>query len=206
MAALIHLVRHAEVHNPQRLVYASLPGFGLSEAGIRQAQQVARYLGSQPVVAVWSSPLQRALETAAVIAERLRLPVRVEPSLGEWRMTEAWAGLRWDDLPTRHPGALEAYLEDPSRLDFASEGLEELAQRIAGVVEQAHTTHPEGDVVLVSHQDPIQAARLLLTGRELAGLHHGKPGHAGVVTLRKVGSWAEMAYWEPDEQHPRPPA
>src|SRR5690606_4749017 len=43
MAARVHLVRHGEVHNPDHLVYASLPGFTLSERGEAQARAVARY-------------------------------------------------------------------------------------------------------------------------------------------------------------------
>ena len=71
MAARVHLVRHGEVHNPDHLVYASLPGFTLSERGEAQARAVARYLGRQPIVGVWSSPLERALRTAEPLAQRV---------------------------------------------------------------------------------------------------------------------------------------
>ena len=51
--------------------------------------------------------------------------------------------------------------------------------------------------MLVSHQDPVQAARLLLTGGDLAALHRRKPGHAAVLTLSPGAPWRETACWEP---------
>ena len=77
MAALVHLVRHGEVDNPEHLVYADLPGFGLSPHGVEQARRVGRYLGPRPVVAVWSSPLERSLRTAEEIAGRTGVPVKI---------------------------------------------------------------------------------------------------------------------------------
>jgi broad specificity phosphatase PhoE len=59
--------------------------------------------------------------------------------------------------------------------------------------------HPHGDVVIVSHQDPIQAARLRLTGSPLAELHQEKPGHGAVVTLRPGTAWKIETVWEPGE-------
>ncbi len=64
--------------------------------------------------------------------------------------------------------------------------------------------HPDGTAVLVSHQDPIQAVRLFLTGRDLAALQEDKPEHAAVITLRHDGAgWVEVASWAP-EQSPVP--
>jgi broad specificity phosphatase PhoE len=206
MAALVHLVRHAEVHNPDHVVYASLPGFGLSPRGRRQAWETARHLASRPVVAVWSSPLQRAVDTAAEIAARFALPVAVEPGLVEWRLSETWAGICWEDLPTRRPGELEAYLRHPLDLAFSPESLADLAGRMASTVERLHHRHPEGEVVVVSHQDPVQAARLHLTGASLADLHRDKPGHGTVLGLRPGSPWTETGAWSPPEQEAFPPA
>ncbi|MFO7549120.1 MAG: histidine phosphatase family protein [Acidimicrobiia bacterium] len=205
MASLVHLVRHAEVENPDHLVYASLPGFRLSERGRRQARAAARYLGSRPIVAVWSSPLERALETAGVIAERAAAPVRVDSDLEEWRLAERWSGIRWEDLPDERPGELEGYLEHPHDLPFSDESLDDLARRMADTVVALHHRHPEGDVVVVSHQDPVQAGRLRLTGGDLRRLNGDKPGHAAVISLRPGSPWREEVRWEPEEQAEFPP-
>lgn len=198
MASHIHLIRHGEVHNPNHVVYASLPGFGLTDLGRRQAREAARYLGSSPVVAVWSSPLERALNTAAAIAGRFGLPVRVDPGLIEWKMAEDWAGIVWEDLPQRRPGELEEYLDHPWDLAFASESLQQLADRMRTSVIGLHRRHPEGDVVVVSHQDPVQAVRLALTGRPLEHQNTDKPDHCSVITLTPGRPWREIAAWAPE--------
>lgn len=198
MANHIHLVRHGEVENPDNLVYASLEGFGLSERGRIQAKEVGRYLGSAPVVAVWSSPLQRALETAAPIAGRFGLPISIEPDLIEWRLLDRWIGSGWPTLDEDHPGELAAYLADPTRLDFADETLRGLAERMTSAIKSIDGRHPAGDVVIVGHQDPVQAARLALTGRDLKTLHTDKPHHGSVMTLAPRDSWKELVHWFPE--------
>jgi broad specificity phosphatase PhoE len=205
MARHLHLVRHGEVDNPQHVVYATLPGFELSELGRVQAKEAARYLSSQPIVAVWSSPLERALSTAAVIAARAGLPVSVDEELIEWRIADDWAGIVWEELPTTRPGELEAYLEHPWDLPFARESLTELAARMRGVLQRLHERHVEGDVVVVSHQDPVQAARLAITGRSLEIQHEDKPQHCSVITLRPGSQWHELTSWTPDQGDSFPP-
>lgn len=205
MANLVHLVRHGEVDNPDHLVYGRLPNFGLSDRGRAQAEDAARYLARPPIVAVWSSPLARALETAGLIARRHQLPVKVDEDLTEWRLADEWEGLVWEDLPDRKPGQLEAYLEKPWDLPFSKESLEECAHRVAAVVRRLDEAHREGDVVVVGHQDPTQAARLLLTGATLAEQHEDKPLHATVLSLRAGTPWEELARYDPEDQVRFPP-
>jgi broad specificity phosphatase PhoE len=199
MAALVHLVRHAEVDNPDHLVYADLPGFGLSPHGVEQARRVGRYLGPRPVVAIWSSPLERSLRTAEEIAARTGVPVKVDADLTEWRIASRWKGHTWRDLPQLFPGELEAYLEHPESLPFEGETLEELGERMAATARRLDGEHPHGDVVIVSHQDPIQAGRLRLVGAPLGDLHQDKPGHGAVVTMRPGTAWRLETVWEPGE-------
>lgn len=199
MAALVHLVRHGEVTNPDNIVYGTLPNFGLSTLGVEQARKVGRYLGPRAVVAIWSSPLERSLRTAEEIAARSGVPVRVDTDLTEWETIDRWSGHPWRELHSRFPGELEAYLEHPSNLDFAKETLGELADRMAAVARRLDEEHPHGDVVIVSHQDPIQAARLRLVGSTLDGLHDEKPSHGAVITLRPGPTWVEQTMWTPGD-------
>jgi probable phosphoglycerate mutase len=199
MAALVHLVRHAEVDNPDHLVYGSTPGFGLSPHGLDQARRVGRYLGPRPVVAIWSSPLERSLRTAEEIAARSGVPVRVEPDLREWAVTDRWKGHPWGSVSEIFPGELEAYLEHPESLRFVDESLADLAERMAEVARRLDEDHPHGDVVIVSHQDAIQAGRLRLIGSGLAALHEERPGPGAVVTLRPGSTWKQETVWEPGE-------
>ena len=197
MADLVHLVRHGEVHNPREVVYASLPGFHLSRRGRRQTREAGRYLADRPLGSVWSSPLQRARETATNLAAPHHLEVNVLPELGEWKLLDRWAGHPWDRITELFPGEMEAYLSHPQNLSFATESLVQLAERMAKAVVEAAGTTADGEVVVVGHQDPIQAVRLALTGRPLDRLFRDKPRHCSVITLRPGTPWKELGTWDP---------
>ena len=89
------------------------------------------------------------------------------------------------------------WLERPDRLEFENETLGMLAERMTAAIRRVEARYDAGDVVVVGHQDPIQAARLALTGRSLSGLHSVKPTHASVITLAPGPSWRELTFWEP---------
>ncbi len=199
MAALVHLVQHGEVENPDRLVCGSMPHFDLSTYGMEQARRVGRYLGARPVVAIWSSPQRRCLRTAEEIAARTGVPVRVDDALSDWSITDRWMGHAWGGLADRFPGELEAYLQHPHDLPFLDEQLGDVAERMGSAIRSLEAEHPHGDVVVVSHQDAIQAAVLHLTGASVSLLHARRPSDGAVVTLRPGQSWREETMWEPGE-------
>jgi broad specificity phosphatase PhoE len=195
VAAIVHLIRHGTVHNPQHVVYADLPGFHLSPAGRAEAEAAAAFLSSHPLRRVVTSPLERARETADIVAAPHGLVPVADRRLREWELGRRWAGIPWDLLPRSRPGELEAYLATPDELPFAPESLEALAERVAAAI--ADHCGADGPVAFVSHQDPIQAARLALTGRPLSGLHVAKPDHAAVVSLEPGDPWRELEHWAP---------
>lgn len=193
MAAVVHLIRHGEVENPYEIVYADLAGFGLSEGGRQQATWASTHLAAHPITAVYASPLDRARETARVIALPHGLEPLVLPEVTEWALMTRWAGLPWADLDIHFPGELSAYLDNPLDLDFAPESVPDLALRIGRAVDILADRHPEQEVVVVSHQDPIQAGRLELTGQDLGRLHHDKPRHCEVISLSRSEGWRQIS-------------
>ena len=180
-------------------MYAALAGFGLSDLGWRQAEATAQHLADLEVAAVLSSPLQRAVETAATIASPHRTAVKADERLQEWALGTRWAGRPWEVLPDEFPGELEAYLEHPHELPFSPESLAELADRVAAAIAAmwASLPHP-GHLIVVSHQDPIEAVRRRLTGRGFESFHGSKPAHATAITLVPDGArWDEWDVWTP---------
>ncbi|MGI9667906.1 MAG: histidine phosphatase family protein [Acidimicrobiia bacterium] len=196
---VIHLVRHGEVANPNHVVYADLPGFSLSPKGVLQAHRTGRHLREQPIDAVVSSPLQRAQETATAIVRHHDVQIQLDQRLIESGQYPEWTGLRWDDVHDRFSDQIGTYLADATKLDDVQETVDDIARRTAAaaleILDQGAST-----VVLVSHQDPVNAAFLHLSGGDLSSLRIDPPAHASVVTLRGDRSgWAHVGTWEPDQ-------
>jgi broad specificity phosphatase PhoE len=161
----VHLVRHGHVENPRRVLYGRLPGFNLSAVGRAQAELLARYFAPLPVAAVWSSPLERAQQTAAAIAEAHGLVVETDVRLIEaTNLFEGAAGnIAWYVL--RHP-ALWLKLRDPRGPSWGERNVD-LAARIQEAVTAAREAAAGRHAVLVSHQAPIYVARLAYERRSL---------------------------------------
>ena len=85
----VHMIRHGEVFNPDKVLYGRLPGYHLSERGRAQAQAAADSLARNDIVYVVASPLERAQETAAPIAEHHGLSIDTDDDLIEsWNQFE----------------------------------------------------------------------------------------------------------------------
>src|SRR3981189_3641207 len=82
----LHLVRHCDVENPEGVLYGHLPGFRLSEKGVRQAHALGEFFAERPVREIYASPLERAQQTAHIIASYFEnVPVVTTPELVEAR-------------------------------------------------------------------------------------------------------------------------
>ena len=165
---VVHLVRHGEVANPEGVLYGRLPGFHLSEDGVLMAKAAAEYLAGRDVTLLLSSPLERALETAAPIAAQFGLEVRVDERLIEpWNHFE---GAKFDvtQAALRQPGAWPR-LANPFRPSWG-EPYEEIAERMLSVMGDAAREAYGHQAVCVSHQLAIWVARKAAENRRL--WHH----------------------------------
>jgi broad specificity phosphatase PhoE len=163
--AIVHLVRHGEVHNPDGVLYGRIPGFRLSEAGRLMAKAAADFLSGRDITVLKSSPLERALETAEPIAAELGLPVDVDD-----RLIEAWnhfEGLRFGvgDGALRQPRHWRQ-LRNPF-LPSWGEPYREVAARVLAAAADAAKQAAGHEAVCVSHQLPIWSARRAAEGRRL---------------------------------------
>lgn len=160
-----------------------MEGVGLSAEGQGQAARLAQALGERRVSAVVSSPLQRARETALPLAERFGQPVVVDAGLDEIDFG-AWTGLPFADLD----GRPEWDAWNRARGLAACPGGETMLAAQARAVAAMHllaATHPEGEIVLVSHQDVLKSLVAHLLGAPLDLLHRFAldPAHRVTVVL-----------------------
>src|SRR3989454_2372824 len=158
-------MRHADVENPQGVIYGHLPGFGLSPVGRAQAAAVGQSLRDSGVRRIVHSPLDRARETAEIINAQLAAPVPLipEPELREAEFGRYLQGVpRWQ-VPMRRPPFFMHKLR-PGRL-AGDESNEALGRRVLDVVHRVAREHPDEVSLLISHADPFPAGWVLLGGR-----------------------------------------
>lgn len=156
MRTLIHFVRHAEVENPKNIWYGRLEGFVLSERGRRQAQALADHFAGSELAAVYSSPLERAIQTAEAIAADHKLEVTLEPDIIE---SESKLQGKYGDVRLfRNPLNLRFFV-NPMRPSWG-ESYRSIADRMMRAVDRLLDEHAGDEVVAVSHMTPISVARM----------------------------------------------
>lgn len=156
----ILLIRHADVHNPEEVVYGRLPRFRLSKDGLAQAQMTAVALAREPLTAIYSSPMLRARQTARIIAE-CHPAVRVSVSKLLQEVHTSYQGRSWKDL------GRDINLYEP-RIHPKDETMDDVGDRMERFVGQLLIRHRGGTVACVSHADPIMIAKVRLQGEKLS--------------------------------------
>ncbi|WP_445259009.1 histidine phosphatase family protein [Nocardioides aurantiacus] len=180
MRTVVHLVRHGEVHNPDGLLYGRAPGFALSRAGHAMAARAAAALAGGDVVALVSSPLQRARETAAPLAERLGLDVELDDRLTEAHHVLEGRRVDMHRSILRQPRVWPT-LWNPWRPSWG-EPYREVVRRMTAAVDDARAAARGHEVVLVSHEAPIWVTRRHAEGRRLAHLPRRREVGLGSLT------------------------
>jgi broad specificity phosphatase PhoE len=189
-------VRHGEVHNPARVLYGRLPGYGLSADGRRMARQAAEYVTSleRPVSALICSPLQRAQESAEPFAEMFGLDPVIDERVIE--PTNVFEGKRmaialvnpWNWRHLRKP-ALPSW----------GEPYADVVGRMNSAMTHAWDAADAGDVVIVSHQLPIWITHLAVAALPLRhDPRERRCALSSVTSFEMVDEkWTEIAYVEP---------
>lgn len=194
---VVHLVRHGEVHNPTGILYGRLPGYSLSERGRAMAQALADWAATRDVAALHVSPLQRAQETAAPIAQRLGMEIVTDDRLIE--ADNIFEGKKFGvgDGALRNPAAWR-HLWNPFRPSWGEPYVEQVA-RMQAAVEAARKSAEGAEAICVSHQLPIWITRSAYEGRSF--LHDPR---RRICTLASVTSlvfhddqFVELKYSEP---------
>jgi broad specificity phosphatase PhoE len=194
---LVHVVRHGEVHNPEKILYGRLPGYHLSELGTKMAERVAEWLAGRDVTAVIASPLERAQETAAPIANAFDRPIEIDPRLIEADNHFEGKTFGVGDGSLKHP-ANWPYLWNPFRPSWG-EPYRDLAHRMLAAAAAARGRAVGNEAVCVSHQLPIWIMRCRIEGRRLWHDPRSRQcGLASVTTIRYEGELIRsITYSEP---------
>ncbi len=153
-SCLLFLVRHGATSNnlakpPKIQGHGS--NLGLSDEGRDQARATAQLLKNQPIRAAFSSPLQRAQETATIISQ----PHQLEPApVDDLREVDVgrWEGHSWQEIQRAEPEKYQQFLRDPATYGYAGgENLRQLLHRVQPAFEQIARQHLGQCVLVVGH-------------------------------------------------------
>ncbi|HEY4578194.1 MAG TPA: histidine phosphatase family protein [Yaniella sp.] len=182
MTVSVHMVRHGEVFNPDKVLYGRLPGFGLSTLGHQMAQEVADGWETTPQILV-ASPLQRAQETIAPLAQKFNVEVRTDERVIE--AENKFQGLSDMRRQLRSPKLWPLVL-NPFRPSWGEPYLNQVlrvAEAIQDLRDELMLTYgPGSSAVVVSHQLPIWVTRLSAEGKKLAHDPRNRQCSLGSVT------------------------
>jgi probable phosphomutase (TIGR03848 family) len=156
---ILLLIRHGEnEYVKTNKMAGQLPGVHLNERGQKQAQALGEALKNAPIKAIYASPLERAMETAAPIASAQKLQIIQEPDLMDADIGK-WQGKSWKVLGRTK--VWKIVQNAPSRFRFPEgESFPEIQTRISSALERIIKKHNKSQdiIAVVFHADPIKLA------------------------------------------------
>lgn len=155
---LIIFLRHGQAqNNTARVLAGRTPGVSLTKTGIKQAHDIGKYLKSFDISHIYTSPIERAKKTADIVGEYIGLSPTIDERLYELEMGK-FSGMEYDELFARHGNVFLKFYQGDSTI--AENGVETFAQvkkRVMDLVDFICKKHPQKNVLLVTHMDPIKA-------------------------------------------------
>lgn len=149
------IIRHASTAETGKTLSGRLPGIPLSTKGRAEAEAMATALADESISAFYSSPIERTVETASIIAARHALRVKKDKGLLEADYGD-WSGKKLTQL--RKAPQWPLIQRAPSHAAFpGGETMRSMQQRIVDAIPRIAARHPNETIVLVSHADPIKS-------------------------------------------------
>ncbi|MEV7229030.1 MULTISPECIES: histidine phosphatase family protein [Polymorphospora] len=176
---VVHVLRHGEVYNPEKILYGRLPGYRLSELGTQMAKAAAQALADRDISYVVASPLERAQDTAEPIAAQFGLQVAVDERLIESANWFEGKRVSPGDGSFRDPRNWWV-LRDPMTPSWG-EAYTVIAERMFAAVHAARVAAEGREAVCVSHQLPIWTLRRHVERKRL--WHDPRKRQCGLASL-----------------------
>jgi alpha-ribazole phosphatase/probable phosphoglycerate mutase len=161
------MIRHGEIPSNVNKVYAGRSPEPLTERGVRQAKEVSDELKKYNVGALYSSPIQRALQTAQIISEGIGMDLMAEDAFREIEMGP-WEGMSEKDIAEKNPEEWDLWNRNPAELKLAGrETLDDLLQRVLTGVRRIPREMAGQNVVIVTHVAIIRVLMLWCSRKSL---------------------------------------
>lgn len=198
MSSTVHVARHGEVENPQKILYGRQPGWRLSTRGQQMAEVLGEWSKSIDLGALHVSPLQRAQETAAPIARAHDIDITTDERLIEAENIFEGMSFELGSGILKHPAAWR-HLYNPWKPSWG-EPYDEQINRMFAAIFAAHKAANGKDAIVVSHQLPIWITRSAIEGRSM--LHDPRRRECTLASVTSIhfdddGIISGLSYSEP---------
>jgi probable phosphomutase (TIGR03848 family) len=187
----ILLIRHGENDVMLTRLAGRMPNVHLNKTGRAQAAHIAAFLADRPIHAIFSSPLERALETAQPLAALKQLEVQVSEGLNEIDFGK-WQGKRYTAF--QRPKTWKLVQERPSQVTFQDgESYIEAQKRVVAAIEDISSRYGKEDVIACfTHADVIRLAVSHYLGMELDNLQRLQLDVATITELNLLDGKAAL--------------
>lgn len=164
----LFLIRHAQTKHNDDHRYQGSTDAPLNETGRLQAEEIAKRLSDKKLEAIYSSNLQRSVQTADFIAKEHKLPINQDERLREISFGD-WEGMSYNEIQSQSPDLLEKWINDPSYHSPPNgETLIQLASRVKSAIDEIKSKHTQDEtVLLVTHGGVIRTLLCTVLGVEL---------------------------------------
>ena len=177
------MIRHGEIPSNVNKVYAGRSPERLTEKGVQQAREVSEKLKSLKIDALYSSPIQRALQTARIVSETIGIDPEVNDAFRELEMGP-WEGMSENDVAKEYPDEWGVWNSDPAKLRLEGrETLDALLERVLTGVRDIYKNDSGGNVVIVTH---VAIIRVLLLWHAKKSLNLYKTIHVPNAEIFKI--------------------
>ena len=155
---MIIFLRHGQAENNTKKILAGrATGVNLTQEGLKQAQQAAEMLKPLNVSAIYSSSIDRALQTAEIVAKQCNLEVKIDDRLIELDMGK-FTKMPYEEIFAKHGNVfLKFYQGSEEVSESGVETFAKVQKRIFDMVDFVINKHKKENIVLVTHMDPIKA-------------------------------------------------
>lgn len=199
---LVFLIRHASVDGLGTRIAGRQKNIHLNEMGKKQALQLADRLAEIPMQAIYSSPLERAMETAEVIAQTRGVGVKPEDDLNEIDYG-AWTGKELHELDVLPDWHKFNWCRSTAQIP-EGENMQQVSKRAMRAIIGIQQRHLDGKVAVVSHADWIRAAAAESIGASINALRHFDVAPASLSILRVEDWGCEILRWNDTGKLPLP--
>ncbi len=187
MGSIIFL-RHGQAkNNIDRVLAGRTAGVPLTEKGIEQAKIIAKFLKPMKISTVYTSPIERALKTAEIVAKHNSVDCKIDERLIELDMGK-FTGIPYDEIFKIHGNVFLKFYE--SQIEIAHNGVEtfsEVNKRVQSMVDHVLKEHHDENVVLVTHMDPIKSILATIMDLKPQSLFELIIANASLTIFREEG-------------------